>query len=171
MGCHAVLQRTFPYRDQTRVSYISWLFSVLPHLGSPDVCGRGYQSQRNRGFCCFISERQPGTSMANSSALPSSSAGISKELIDLKPLIQFPEEVASILMEQEQNIYRRVLPVDYLFFLTRGLGTTERQRSLPCLKASISASVLTSQNGEHNALEDLVMRFNEVRSHSHMCCD
>ncbi|XP_044791248.2 1-phosphatidylinositol 4,5-bisphosphate phosphodiesterase epsilon-1 isoform X3 [Bubalus bubalis] len=112
----------------------------------------------------MLKERQPGTSMANSSALPSSSAGISKELIDLKPLIQFPEEVASILMEQEQNIYRRVLPVDYLFFLTRGLGTTERQRSLPCLKASISASILTSQKGEHNALEDLVMRFNEVSS-------
>lgn len=102
--------------------------------------------------------------MANSNTLPSSSAGISKELIDLQPLIQFPEEVASILMEQEQSIYRRVLPVDYLCFLTRDLGTPECQRSLPCLKASISASILTTQNGEHNALEDLVMRFNEVRS-------
>lgn len=103
--------------------------------------------------------------MANSNAFPSSSAGISKELIDLQPLIQFPEEVASILTEQEQNIYRKVLPVDYLCFLTRDLGTPECQRSLPCLKASISASILTSQNGEHNALEDLVMRFNEVRNH------
>ncbi|XP_072827746.1 1-phosphatidylinositol 4,5-bisphosphate phosphodiesterase epsilon-1 [Vicugna pacos] len=112
----------------------------------------------------MLKERQPGTSMANFSALPSSSAGISKELIDLQPLIQFPEEVASILMEQEQNIYRKVLPVDYLCFLTRDLGTPECQRSLPCLKASISASILTSQNGEHNALEDLVMRFNEVSS-------
>ncbi|XP_044772155.1 1-phosphatidylinositol 4,5-bisphosphate phosphodiesterase epsilon-1 [Neomonachus schauinslandi] len=112
----------------------------------------------------MLKERQPGTSMANSSALPSSSAGISKELIDLQPLIQFPEEVASILMEQEQNIYRRVLPVDYLCFLTRDLGTPECQTSLPCLKASISASILTSQNREHNALEDLVMRFNEVSS-------
>ncbi|XP_058399551.1 1-phosphatidylinositol 4,5-bisphosphate phosphodiesterase epsilon-1 isoform X2 [Diceros bicornis minor] len=112
----------------------------------------------------MLKERQPGTSMANSSALPSSSAGISKELIDLQPLIQFPEEVASILMEQEQNIYRKVLPVDYLCFLTRDLGTPECQRSLPCLRASISASILTSQNGEHNALEDLVMRFNEVSS-------
>lgn len=106
--------------------------------------------------------------MANSSALPSSSAGISKELLDLQPLIQFPEEVASILMEQEQNIYRRVLPVDYLCFLTRDLGTSEYQTSLPCLRASISTSILTSQNGEHNALEDLVMRFNEVRSHFEM---
>ncbi|XP_035563981.2 1-phosphatidylinositol 4,5-bisphosphate phosphodiesterase epsilon-1 isoform X2 [Canis lupus dingo] len=112
----------------------------------------------------MLKERQPGTSMANSSALPSSSAGISKELIDLQPLIQFPEEVASILMEQEQNIYRRVLPVDYLYFLTRDLSTPECQTPLPCLKASISASILSSQNGEHNALEDLVMRFNEVSS-------
>ncbi|XP_055986441.1 1-phosphatidylinositol 4,5-bisphosphate phosphodiesterase epsilon-1 isoform X1 [Sorex fumeus] len=112
----------------------------------------------------MLKEHQPVPSMANSSALPSSSAGISKELIDLQPLIQFPEEVASILMEQEQNIYRRVLPVDYLCFLTRDLRSPECQRSLPCLKASISASILTSQNGEHNALEDLVMRFNEVSS-------
>ncbi|XP_007535682.1 1-phosphatidylinositol 4,5-bisphosphate phosphodiesterase epsilon-1 isoform X2 [Erinaceus europaeus] len=112
----------------------------------------------------MLKERQLGTSMANSSALPSSAAGISKELIDLQPLIQFPEEVASILMEQEQNIYRRVLPVDYLCFLTRDLGNPECQKSLPCLQASISASILTSQNAENNALEDLVMRFNEVSS-------
>ncbi|MEJ1276418.1 phospholipase C epsilon 1 [Cricetulus griseus] len=112
----------------------------------------------------MLKERQLGTSMANSNTVPSSSAGISKELIDLQPLIQFPEEVASILTEQEQNIYRRVLPMDYLCFLTRDLSSPECQSSLPHLKASISASILTSQNGEHNALEDLVMRFNEVSS-------
>ncbi|XP_017658675.1 1-phosphatidylinositol 4,5-bisphosphate phosphodiesterase epsilon-1 isoform X2 [Nannospalax galili] len=112
----------------------------------------------------MLKERQPGTSMANSSVLPSSSAGISKELIDLQPLIQFPEEVASILTEQEQSIYRKVLPMDYLCFLTQDLGSPECQRSLPCLKASISASILTSQNDEHNTLEDLLMRFNEVSS-------
>uniref|UniRef100_A0A8C5LE98 Phosphoinositide phospholipase C n=1 Tax=Jaculus jaculus TaxID=51337 RepID=A0A8C5LE98_JACJA len=112
----------------------------------------------------MLKERQPGIPMATSNTLPSSSAGISKELIELQPLIQFPEEVASILTEQEQSIYRRVLPVDYLCFLTRDLSSPECQRSLPCLKASISASVLTSQNGEHSALEDLVMRFNEVSS-------
>ncbi|CAO2585342.1 1-phosphatidylinositol 4,5-bisphosphate phosphodiesterase epsilon-1 [Lemmus lemmus] len=112
----------------------------------------------------MLKERQPGISMANSNTVPSSSAGISKELIDLQPLIQFPEEVASILTEQEQNIYRRVLPIDYLCFLTRDLSSPECQSSLPRLKASISASILTSQNGEHNALEDLVMRFNEVSS-------
>ncbi|XP_038178163.1 1-phosphatidylinositol 4,5-bisphosphate phosphodiesterase epsilon-1 [Arvicola amphibius] len=108
----------------------------------------------------MLKERQPGISMANSNTVPSSSAGISKELLDLQPLIQFPEEVASILTEQEQNIYRRVLPIDYLCFLTRDLSSPECQSSLPRLKASI----LTSQNGEHNALEDLVMRFNEVSS-------
>ncbi|XP_052042434.1 1-phosphatidylinositol 4,5-bisphosphate phosphodiesterase epsilon-1 [Apodemus sylvaticus] len=112
----------------------------------------------------MLKERQPGTSMASSNPVPSSSAGISKELIDLQPLIQFPEEVASILTEQEQNIYRRVLPMDYLCFLTRDLSSPECQRSLPRLKASISESILTSQCGEHNALEDLVMRFNEVSS-------
>ncbi|XP_021051991.1 1-phosphatidylinositol 4,5-bisphosphate phosphodiesterase epsilon-1 isoform X1 [Mus pahari] len=112
----------------------------------------------------MLKERQPGTSMANSNPVPSSSAGISKELIDLQPLIQFPEEVASILTEQEQNIYRRVLPMDYLCFLTRDLSSPECQRSLPRLKASISESILTSQSGERNALEDLVMRFNEVSS-------
>lgn len=112
----------------------------------------------------MLKERQPGTSMANSSPVPSSSAGISKELIDLQPLIQFPEEVASILTEQEQNIYRRVLPMDYLCFLTRDLSSPECQRSLPRLKACISESILMSQSGEHNALEDLVTRFNEVSS-------
>ncbi|XP_057634033.1 1-phosphatidylinositol 4,5-bisphosphate phosphodiesterase epsilon-1 [Chionomys nivalis] len=112
----------------------------------------------------MLKERQLGISMANSNTVPSSSAGISKELLDLQPLIQFPEEVASILTEQEQNIYRRVLPIDYLCFLTRDLSSPECQSSLPHLKASISASILTSQNGEHNALEDLVMRFNEVSS-------
>uniref|UniRef100_A0A2K6SGP4 Phosphoinositide phospholipase C n=1 Tax=Saimiri boliviensis boliviensis TaxID=39432 RepID=A0A2K6SGP4_SAIBB len=112
----------------------------------------------------MLKERQPGPSVANSNALPSSSAGISKELIDLQPLIWFLEEVVSILMEQEQSIYRRVLPVDYLCFLTWDLGTPECQRSLPCLKASISALILSTQNGEHNALEDLVVRFNEVSS-------
>ncbi|XP_051002378.1 1-phosphatidylinositol 4,5-bisphosphate phosphodiesterase epsilon-1-like [Acomys russatus] len=112
----------------------------------------------------MLKERQPGTSMASSNPVPSSSAGISKELIDLQPLIQFPEEVASILTEQEQNIYRKVLPMDYLCFLTRDLSSPECQRSLPHLKASISESILTAQRGEHNALEDLVMRFNEVSS-------
>lgn len=99
--------------------------------------------------------------MAGSSTLPSTVAGISKELIDLQHLIQFPEEVASILSEQEQDLYRKVLPIDYLCFLTRDLGNAECQSQLSTIKASIS-STLSAPTGEHNAIEDLVTRFNEV---------
>ncbi|XP_025047490.1 1-phosphatidylinositol 4,5-bisphosphate phosphodiesterase epsilon-1 isoform X2 [Alligator sinensis] len=112
----------------------------------------------------MLKERQPCTSMAGSNALPSNVAGISKELIELQHLIQFPEEVASILTEQEQDLYRKVLPIDYLCFLTRDLGNAECHSKLPCIKDSISATILSSQNGEHNAVEDLVTRFNEVSS-------
>ncbi|XP_064923525.1 1-phosphatidylinositol 4,5-bisphosphate phosphodiesterase epsilon-1 isoform X2 [Columba livia] len=112
----------------------------------------------------MLKERQACTSMAGSSALPSNVAGISKELVELQHLIQFPEEVASILTEQEQELYRKVLPIDYLCFLTRDLGNAECQSKLPSIKASISATILSSPNGEHNAVEDLVTRFNEVSS-------
>uniref|UniRef100_A0A8B9TCH9 Phosphoinositide phospholipase C n=1 Tax=Anas platyrhynchos TaxID=8839 RepID=A0A8B9TCH9_ANAPL len=112
----------------------------------------------------MLKERQTCTSMAGSNVLPSNVAGISKELVDLQHLIQFPEEVASILTEQEQELYRKVLPIDYLCFLTRDLGNAECQSKLPCIKASISATILSSPNGEHNAVEDLVTRFNEVSS-------
>ncbi|XP_074152018.1 1-phosphatidylinositol 4,5-bisphosphate phosphodiesterase epsilon-1 isoform X3 [Sminthopsis crassicaudata] len=112
----------------------------------------------------MLKERQPCTSMASSINLPSNVSGLSNELIELQHLIQFPEEVACILTEQEQSIYRQVLPVDYLYFLTRDLGNAECQSKLPCLKATVSASILTPQNSEHNALENLVTRFNEVSS-------
>ncbi|NXP12606.1 PLCE1 phosphodiesterase, partial [Thinocorus orbignyianus] len=112
----------------------------------------------------MLKERQACTSMASPGALPSSVAGISKELMELQHLIQFPEEVASILTEQEQDLYRKVLPIDYLCFLTRDLGSAECQSKLSSIRASISATVLSSPNGEHNAVEDLVTRFNEVSS-------
>ncbi|XP_027765256.1 1-phosphatidylinositol 4,5-bisphosphate phosphodiesterase epsilon-1 isoform X2 [Empidonax traillii] len=112
----------------------------------------------------MLKERQACTSMAGSSVLPSNVAGISRELIELQHLIQFPEEVASILTEQEQELYRKVLPIDYLCFLTRDLGNAECQSKLPSIKASISATILSSPSGEHNAVEDLVTRFNEVSS-------
>ncbi|NXJ67513.1 PLCE1 phosphodiesterase, partial [Rostratula benghalensis] len=112
----------------------------------------------------MLKERQACTSMAGPSALPSSVAGISKELMELQHLIQFPEEVASILTEQEQDLYRKVLPVDYLCFLTRDLGSAECQSKLPSLTASMSATLLSSPSGERSAVEDLVTRFNEVSS-------
>ncbi|XP_062859440.1 1-phosphatidylinositol 4,5-bisphosphate phosphodiesterase epsilon-1 [Trichomycterus rosablanca] len=94
--------------------------------------------------------------------LSSGVTGISKELADLRQLIQFPEEIASILTEQEQQLYRRVLPLDYLCFLTRDLTGPECHRSHPHLKASLSAPVMPTQSAQHNVVEDLVSRFNEV---------
>uniref|UniRef100_A0A671KQ33 Phosphoinositide phospholipase C n=1 Tax=Sinocyclocheilus anshuiensis TaxID=1608454 RepID=A0A671KQ33_9TELE len=90
-----------------------------------------------------------------------SSMGISKELADLRHLIQFPEEIATILTEQEQQLYRRVFPLDYLSFLTRDLGSPECHKRHPHLKASLSAPIMPTQNDHHNTVEDLVTRFNE----------
>uniref|UniRef100_A0A3B4C9C4 Phosphoinositide phospholipase C n=1 Tax=Pygocentrus nattereri TaxID=42514 RepID=A0A3B4C9C4_PYGNA len=104
------------------------------------------------------------SSMASSSSLSSSVTGISKELADLRHLIQFPEEIASILTEQEQQLYRRVFPLDYLCFLTRDLSSPECHNRHPHLKASLSAPTMSTQSTQHNTVEDLVMRFNEVSS-------
>ncbi|XP_062988959.1 1-phosphatidylinositol 4,5-bisphosphate phosphodiesterase epsilon-1 isoform X2 [Elgaria multicarinata webbii] len=112
----------------------------------------------------MLKERQLSSSMAGSNALTSTVAGISKELVELQHLIQFPEEIASILTEQEQDLYRKVLPIDYLCFLTRDLGNAECQSKLSTIKASISATFLSAPNGECSAVEDLVTRFNEVSS-------
>ncbi|XP_051523152.1 1-phosphatidylinositol 4,5-bisphosphate phosphodiesterase epsilon-1-like [Myxocyprinus asiaticus] len=112
----------------------------------------------------MLKERQLYSSMANSSILPSAVTGISKELANLRHLIQFPEEIATILTEQEQHLYRRVFPLDYLSFLTRDLGSPECQKRHPHLKASLSAPIMPSQNEHHNTVEDLVTRFNEVSS-------
>lgn len=112
----------------------------------------------------MLKERQLCSSMANSSILPSAVTGISKELADLRHLIQFPEEIATILTEQEQQLYRRVFPLDYLSFLTRDLGSPECHKRHPHLKASLSAPIMPTQNDNHNTVEDLVTRFNEVSS-------
>ncbi|TSK14528.1 1-phosphatidylinositol 4,5-bisphosphate phosphodiesterase epsilon-1 [Bagarius yarrelli] len=112
----------------------------------------------------MFKERQLCGSMASSSSLSSGVTGISKELADLRQLIQFPEEIASILTEQEQQLYRRVLPLDYLCFLTRDLSSPQCHKSHPHLKASLSAPVMPTQNSQHNVVEDLVTRFNEVSS-------
>ncbi|XP_078079672.1 1-phosphatidylinositol 4,5-bisphosphate phosphodiesterase epsilon-1 isoform X3 [Mustelus asterias] len=112
----------------------------------------------------MLKERQLCITMAGASTLPSNVTGISKELADLRHLIQFPEEIASILTEQEQELYRKVLPLDYLCFLTRDLANPScSSRSSP-LKTSSSAPALSNKNRDHNAVEDLVARFNEVSS-------
>lgn len=55
--------------------------------------------------------------------------------------------------------------MDYLCFLTKDLGSPECQsKHHPSLKASLSVPAMSSQSSHHNAVEDLVARFNEVRS-------
>ncbi|XP_042559176.1 1-phosphatidylinositol 4,5-bisphosphate phosphodiesterase epsilon-1 isoform X2 [Clupea harengus] len=113
-------------------------------------------------------ERQLCASVAQSvGSLPSGVAGISKELAELRHLVQFPEEVASVLTEQERRLYRRVFPLDYLCLLTRQLGSPECPPRHPHLRASLSAPAMPGGSGDaqqRSALEDLVTRFNEVSS-------
>ncbi|XP_077481410.1 1-phosphatidylinositol 4,5-bisphosphate phosphodiesterase epsilon-1 isoform X1 [Stigmatopora argus] len=113
-----------------------------------------------------LKERQLANSMSGGAALLSGVSGISKELAELRHLVQFPEEIACVLTEQEQELYRRVLPLDYLCFLTRDLGSLEgHSRRHPNLKASLSAPDMPTQMARRtNAVEDLVARFNEVSS-------
>ncbi|XP_076007670.1 1-phosphatidylinositol 4,5-bisphosphate phosphodiesterase epsilon-1 isoform X2 [Genypterus blacodes] len=113
-----------------------------------------------------LKERQLASSMSSSSSLPPSVSGISKELAELRHLVQFPEEIACILTEQEQQLYQRVFPLDYLCFLTRDLGSLEcHTKRHPNLKASLSAPATPTQSAQRsNAVEDLVARFNEVSS-------
>ncbi|CAJ1081049.1 -phosphatidylinositol 4%2C5-bisphosphate phosphodiesterase epsilon-1 isoform X1 [Xyrichtys novacula] len=113
-----------------------------------------------------LKERQLANGMSSSSSLPPSVSGISKELADVRHLVQFPEEIACILTEQEQQLYKRVFPLDYLCFLTRDLGSPECQsKRHPNLKASLSVPAMPTQSAQQsNAVEDLVARFNEVSS-------
>ncbi|XP_072312345.1 1-phosphatidylinositol 4,5-bisphosphate phosphodiesterase epsilon-1 isoform X2 [Eucyclogobius newberryi] len=122
-------------------------------------------SPQNANCHTVLKERQLANSMT-SSALPPSVSGISKELADLRLLVQFPEEIACILTEQEQQLYQRVFPLDYLCFLTRDLGSPECQtKRHPNLKATLSVPTMPTQNAMRtNAVEDLVARFNEVSS-------
>lgn len=46
--------------------------------------------------------------MTSSGALSPVVSGISKELAEMRHLVQFPEEIACILTEQEQQLYQRV---------------------------------------------------------------
>ncbi|XP_038591439.1 1-phosphatidylinositol 4,5-bisphosphate phosphodiesterase epsilon-1 isoform X2 [Micropterus salmoides] len=113
-----------------------------------------------------LKERQLANSMTSSSSLPPSVSGISKELAEVRHLVQFPEEIACILTEQEQQLYQRVFPLDYLCFLTRDMGIPECQtKRHPNLKASLSVPTMPTQSAQRsNAVEDLVARFNEVSS-------
>ncbi|XP_020315887.2 1-phosphatidylinositol 4,5-bisphosphate phosphodiesterase epsilon-1 [Oncorhynchus kisutch] len=123
--------------------------SALPRV---TVCSTGHAMLKERQMC----------SMSVSSALPPNMMDISKELAELCHLIQFPEEIARILTEQERQLYRRILPLDYLCFLTRDLGSPDCSKHLhPSLEDSLSGPALPTQT-QRNSVEDLVTRFNEV---------
>ncbi|XP_054454527.1 1-phosphatidylinositol 4,5-bisphosphate phosphodiesterase epsilon-1 isoform X2 [Anoplopoma fimbria] len=113
-----------------------------------------------------LKERQLANSMTSSGSLQPSVSGISKELAELRHLVQFPEEIACILTEQEQQLYKRVFPLDYLCFLTREVGSPECQTKRHLnLKASLSVPAMSTKSAQRsNAVEDLVARFNEVSS-------
>lgn len=124
-----------------------------------------YPCPQSSNCLAVVKERQLANNMT-SSTLPPSVSGISKELAELRQLVQFPEEIAVILTEQEQQLYQRVFPLDYLCFLTRDLGSPECQTKRHLnLKATLSAPAKPTQNAQRtNAVEDLVARFNEVSS-------
>ncbi|XP_057681356.1 1-phosphatidylinositol 4,5-bisphosphate phosphodiesterase epsilon-1 isoform X1 [Corythoichthys intestinalis] len=126
-------------------------------------CPFGQSPNSNHGV---LKERQLANSMSGGGALLAGVSGISKELAELRHLVQFPEEIACVLTEQEQELYRRVLPLDYLCFLTCDLGSPEGpSRRHPELKASLSAPDMPTQTAQRrNAVDDLVARFNEVSS-------
>uniref|UniRef100_A0A8C4ZDX2 Phosphoinositide phospholipase C n=1 Tax=Gadus morhua TaxID=8049 RepID=A0A8C4ZDX2_GADMO len=124
-------------------------------------------------ICSPLAERQVSGSTTGGSGgvgvatpAPVVAGAISRELSDLRSLAQFPEEIACILTQQEQELYQRVFPLDYLCFLTRDLGGTEGQtKRHPSLKASLSGPPSSTHNAQRrNAVEDLVARFNEVSS-------
>ncbi|XP_061665824.1 1-phosphatidylinositol 4,5-bisphosphate phosphodiesterase epsilon-1 isoform X2 [Syngnathoides biaculeatus] len=141
------------------------LLEATAALGSRSAspCPFGHSLNSGHGV---LKERQLANSMTSGGALPASVSGISKELADLRHLVQFPEEIACILTEQEQHLYQRVFPLDYLRFLTRELSCPESEtRRHPSLKASLSAPDPPTQTARRgNAVEDLVARFNEVSS-------
>uniref|UniRef100_A0AAY4BXV5 Phosphoinositide phospholipase C n=1 Tax=Denticeps clupeoides TaxID=299321 RepID=A0AAY4BXV5_9TELE len=144
------------------------------HNGRPGITTRVLHSS-DRTLCDISPERQLSSPMAGCvRALGSGCVmtGISKELVDLRPLVQFPEEIASVLTEQELHLYRRVLPLDYLTFLTQDLALPHGSRPTPPLdapthpqlRASLSAPIMSGCRQQPNTVEDLVSRFNEVSS-------
>uniref|UniRef100_A0A8C5CJ15 Phosphoinositide phospholipase C n=1 Tax=Gadus morhua TaxID=8049 RepID=A0A8C5CJ15_GADMO len=136
------------------------------------IYGRPLAPQQNTLLPAFYKRQVSGSTTGGSGGVgvatpaPVVAGAISRELSDLRSLAQFPEEIACILTQQEQELYQRVFPLDYLCFLTRDLGGTEGQtKRHPSLKASLSGPPSSTHNAQRrNAVEDLVARFNEVSS-------
>uniref|UniRef100_A0A673XH08 Phosphoinositide phospholipase C n=1 Tax=Salmo trutta TaxID=8032 RepID=A0A673XH08_SALTR len=111
------------------------------------------------------SERQLHSPMAGSSVVPAAPlTEVNKELSDLCPLVSFPEEMAYVLMEQELHLYSRILPLDYLCFLTLDLGGPDQPQPQEQAHQPVQPHLMADCRRPHNAVEDLVTRFNEVSS-------
>ncbi|XP_064868824.1 1-phosphatidylinositol 4,5-bisphosphate phosphodiesterase epsilon-1-like [Oncorhynchus nerka] len=112
-----------------------------------------------------LKERQLHSPMAGSSVVPAAPlTEVNKELSDLCPLVSFPEEMAYVLMEQELHLYSRILPLDYLCFLTLDLGGPDQPQPQGQAHQPGQPHLMAGCRRPHNAVEDLVTRFNEVSS-------
>ncbi|XP_035610484.1 1-phosphatidylinositol 4,5-bisphosphate phosphodiesterase epsilon-1-like [Oncorhynchus keta] len=112
-----------------------------------------------------LKERQLHSPMVGSSVVPAAPlTEINKELSDLQPLVRFPEEMAYILMDQELQLYSRILPQDYLCFLTLDLGGPGQPQPQGQTHQPVQPHLMAGCSRPHNAVEDLVTRFNEVSS-------
>uniref|UniRef100_A0A673XG08 Phosphoinositide phospholipase C n=1 Tax=Salmo trutta TaxID=8032 RepID=A0A673XG08_SALTR len=112
-----------------------------------------------------LKERQLHSPMAGSSVVPAAPlTEVNKELSDLCPLVSFPEEMAYVLMEQELHLYSRILPLDYLCFLTLDLGGPDQPQPQEQAHQPVQPHLMADCRRPHNAVEDLVTRFNEVSS-------
>ncbi|KAL4641014.1 1-phosphatidylinositol 4,5-bisphosphate phosphodiesterase epsilon-1 isoform X3 [Arapaima gigas] len=100
--------------------------------------------------------------MAGSTELLASVQNISKELADLQHLIEFPEEIASILTEQEQQLYCQMFPCGYIHFFTNDVR--ESQHSHSSLKPCLSDSDAMKSIDYTNIVQKLTTRFSEVSS-------
>uniref|UniRef100_A0AAZ3QGX9 Phosphoinositide phospholipase C n=1 Tax=Oncorhynchus tshawytscha TaxID=74940 RepID=A0AAZ3QGX9_ONCTS len=107
--------------------------------------------------------RQLHSPMVGSSVVPAAPlTKVNKELSDLQPLVSFPEEMAYILMDQELQLYSRILPQDYLCFLTLDLGGPDPPQPQGQKHQPVQPHLMAGCSRPHNAVEDLVTRFNEV---------
>uniref|UniRef100_A0A674BJ22 Phosphoinositide phospholipase C n=1 Tax=Salmo trutta TaxID=8032 RepID=A0A674BJ22_SALTR len=113
----------------------------------------------------LLFERQLHSPMVGSSVVPAAPlTEVNKELSDLQPLVSFPEEMAYILMDQELQLYSRILPLDYIRFLTHDLGGPGQPQPQGQTHQPGQPHLMAGCSRPHNAVEDLVTRFNEVSS-------
>uniref|UniRef100_A0A8C7GIF1 Phosphoinositide phospholipase C n=1 Tax=Oncorhynchus kisutch TaxID=8019 RepID=A0A8C7GIF1_ONCKI len=146
------------------------LQACKPHLGNKGDMFFEVRTYTQLAFMVPLSKtvsllRQLHCPMAGSSVVPAAPlTEVNKELSDLCPLVSFPEEMAYVLMEQELHLYSRILPLDYLCFLTLDLGGLDQPQPQGQAHQPGQPNLMAGCRRPHNAVEDLVTRFNEVSS-------